>query len=114
MLIHDHSNSFQHPLSPRSLQKWILPVLVDSTPRPVGDDTASVIERTRTRETAVERVKSTMMIIYDKAMSDLSHLPEQFQFEVGEWEGGGRSRRNSSEDRGIRGSLGRTGLFTAS
>ena len=54
-----------------------------------------------------------MNIIYDKAMEDLSHLPTQFQFEVGEWEGGGRSRRNSSEDRGIRGSLGRTGLFKA-
>ena len=89
-------------------------MLVDSTPRPVGDDVASVIERTRSRETAVERVKGTMNIIYDKAMEDLSHLPTQFQFEVGEWDGGGRRRRNSSEDRGIRGSLGRTGLFNAS
>lgn len=95
-------------------EKWAVPVLVDGTPRAVGDDMSSRIERTRTRESAVERVKNTMEVIYSKAMEDLSYLPEQFQFEVDHAKGGEGRSRHSSEERGIRGSLGKTGFFNAS
>ena len=93
-------------------ERWILNVLIDSTPRPLGDDTASIIERTRTRETVEEKSRTTVWEIFTKAMADLDHLPKEYNFEIDCTGGGGKAgRRSSSDERTL---LGRPQLFTAS
>mmetsp|Transcript_2501 Transcript_2501/g.3778 ORF Transcript_2501/g.3778 Transcript_2501/m.3778 type:complete len:264 (-) Transcript_2501:519-1310(-) len=65
-------------------EQWILRVVVNTTPRPVNDDYASVIERQRIQDTAENMLKSAMMKIFEIASSgDINHVPPvMYEFEI--------------------------------
>lgn len=46
-------------------EQWILHVVVNNTPRPVNDDSASVMERQRIQHTSEEMLKSVMFKIFE-------------------------------------------------
>jgi len=48
-------------------ESWIVKVVVNNTPRPLGDDKASIMERKRIKDTAEVMLKSVFMKIYEYA-----------------------------------------------
>lgn len=62
----------------------MLRVVVNNTPRPVNDDSASVIERQRIQDTAEGMLKAVMLKIFDYAGSEIDHIPPvMYDFEIG-------------------------------
>jgi len=50
-------------------EQWILHIVVNNTPRPVNDDSASVMERQRIQDTAEGMLRSVLMSVYEFARS---------------------------------------------
>lgn len=50
-------------------EQWVLHIVVNNTPRPVNDDTTSVMERQRIQHTAEMMLRSVLYKIYDLASS---------------------------------------------
>jgi autophagy-related protein 101 len=66
-------------------EQWVLHVVVNNTPRPVNDDSASVMERQRIQDTAEGMLRSVLMKIYDSASSgdNLDYIPPvMYEFEI--------------------------------
>lgn len=64
-------------------EQWILRVVVNNTPRPVGDDSASVIERQRIQDTAESMLKSALLKVFEITGGDIDHIPPvMFEFEI--------------------------------
>uniref|UniRef100_A0A7S1ZEN7 Autophagy-related protein 101 n=1 Tax=Trieres chinensis TaxID=1514140 RepID=A0A7S1ZEN7_TRICV len=64
-------------------EQWILRVVVNNTPRPVNDDSASVIERQRIQDTAEGMLKSAMLKIFELAGGSIDHIPPvMYEFEI--------------------------------
>mmetsp|Transcript_10708 Transcript_10708/g.15107 ORF Transcript_10708/g.15107 Transcript_10708/m.15107 type:complete len:89 (+) Transcript_10708:513-779(+) len=58
-------------------------VVVNNTPRPVGDDSASVIERQRIRDTAERMLRAVLLKIFDLAGGDIDHVPPvMYEFDI--------------------------------
>ncbi|GMI37114.1 hypothetical protein TeGR_g13466 [Tetraparma gracilis] len=55
-------------------EAWSLPLLVNSTPRPVNEDGASVIERSRIQESTEATLRASLLHIHACA-SSISHVP---------------------------------------
>jgi len=77
-------------------EQWTLRVVVNNTPRPVNDDTTSVMERQRIQHTAEAMIRSVLFTIYHCACTgsapktgnengeifdDLSHIPPILSYE---------------------------------
>lgn len=72
-------------------EQWILHVVVNNTPRPVDDDSASKMERQRLQDTAEAMLKSVFLKIFQFAsgVDDRSHVgyldhipPTMYEFEI--------------------------------
>lgn len=64
-------------------EQWVVPVLVNNTPRPVNDDKASVIERQRIQNTAEGMLKEAMFKVFDEVGGDVEHVPPvMYEFEI--------------------------------
>ena len=62
---------------------WNIPVLVNSTPRPVNDDTASVIERQRIQDTAETIIRDAILKIFANASAGIDHVPPvMYEFQI--------------------------------
>lgn len=63
--------------------QWILRVVVNNTPRPMGEDEASVIERQRIQDTAEGMLKAVLSKVFDLAGSETDHIPPvMYDFEI--------------------------------
>ena len=65
-----------------TFERWSLPVLINTTPRPLDDSTASVIERNRTRVTSQKIVADVMARVYDLSLEGLESLPREYQYDI--------------------------------
>jgi len=78
-------------------EQWILHLVVNNTPRPVNDDSASVMERQRIQDTAEGMLRSVLMSVYESARSgggidgmndgdggdNLDHIPPvMYEFDI--------------------------------
>lgn len=64
-------------------EQWILRVVVNNTPRPMGEDEASVIERQRIQDTAEGMLSITLMKVFELAGSETDHVPPvMYDFEI--------------------------------
>lgn len=64
-------------------EQWILRVVVNNTPRPVNDDSASVIERQRIQDTAEGMLRSVLLKIFEISGGDMDHVPPvMYEFEI--------------------------------
>jgi len=75
-------------------EQWILHIVVNNTPRPVNDDSASVMERQRIQDTAEGMLRSVLMSVYESARSgaggdgggagdNLDHIPPvMYEFDI--------------------------------
>ena len=58
-------------------------MVVNNTPRPVNDDSVSVIERQRIQDTAEGMLRSAMHQVLQLAGEDVSHVPPvMYEFEI--------------------------------
>jgi autophagy-related protein 101 len=61
---------------------WNIPLLVNSTPRPVNDDSASIIERQRIQSNTEDTLRQCMVRIF-AAAADISNVPPvMYEFSV--------------------------------
>mmetsp|Transcript_14755 Transcript_14755/g.44418 ORF Transcript_14755/g.44418 Transcript_14755/m.44418 type:complete len:205 (+) Transcript_14755:268-882(+) len=64
-------------------EQWRIPVLISVTPRPMGDDTASVIERQRQAQQADAMLQARIMQVFSLANGHFDHLPPvHYEFEI--------------------------------
>lgn len=64
-------------------EQWIIKVIVNNTPRPVMDDTASVIERQRIQEMAEGMLRSALLKVFEITGIDIDHIPPvMYEFEI--------------------------------
>jgi len=64
-------------------EQWILRVVVNNTPRPMGGDEASIIERQRIQDTAEGMLKAVLLKVFDLAGSEIDHIPPvMYDFEI--------------------------------
>ena len=64
-------------------EQWTLRAVVNNTPRPVNDDSASVIERQRIQDTAEGMLKSALLKIFELAGGDIDHIPPvMYEFSI--------------------------------
>ncbi|EJK58226.1 hypothetical protein THAOC_21671 [Thalassiosira oceanica] len=64
-------------------EQWIVRVLVNNTPRPTGEDEASVIERQRIQDTAEGMLKAVMLKIFELANIYTDHVPSSmYDFDI--------------------------------
>lgn len=64
-------------------EQWVLRVVVNNTPRPVGEDSASVIERQRIQDTAEAMLKSALLKVFEVSGGDLDHIPPvMYEFDI--------------------------------
>lgn len=75
-------------------EQWILHIVVNNTPRPVNDDSASVMERQRIQDTAEGMLRSVLMSVYESARNgnsgggddggdNLDHIPPtHYEFDI--------------------------------
>ena len=65
-------------------EQWVIRVVVNNTPRPVNDDSASVIERQRIQDTSEGMIRAAMLRIFELVGStSMDHIPPgEYQFEI--------------------------------
>lgn len=64
-------------------EQWTVRVVVNNTPRPVNDDSASVIERQRIQDTAEGMLKSVLLKVFELAGAEISHIPPViYEFDI--------------------------------
>ncbi|KAL3760469.1 hypothetical protein ACHAWU_004907 [Discostella pseudostelligera] len=64
-------------------EQWILRVVVNNTPRPMGEDEASVIERQRIQDTAEGMLQAVLLKVFELAGSETDHIPPvMYEFEI--------------------------------
>ena len=64
-------------------EQWILRVVVNNTPRPMGEDEASVIERQRIQDTSEGMLKAVLLKVFELAGSETDHIPPvMYDFEI--------------------------------
>jgi hypothetical protein len=64
-------------------EQWVLRIVVNNTPRPIHNDTASVIERQRIQDTAESMLRSVLFRIFEIAGGPMDHIPPvQYEFEI--------------------------------
>ena len=61
----------------------MLRVVVNNTPRPISNDSASVIERQRIQDTAEGMLRSVLCHVFEIAGGPIDHVPPvQYEFEI--------------------------------
>ncbi|KAL7485117.1 hypothetical protein ACHAW6_010735 [Cyclotella cf. meneghiniana] len=64
-------------------EQWFLRVVVNNTPRPMGGDEASVIERQRIQDTAEGMLKAVLYRVFELAGNEIDHIPSvMYDFEI--------------------------------
>jgi len=64
-------------------EQWMIRVVVNNTPRPVNDDSASVIERKRIQDTAEGMLKGAMIKVFEIVGGAIDHIPPvMYEFEI--------------------------------
>jgi hypothetical protein len=54
-----------------SFEQWVLRIVVNNTPRPLGNDSAAVIERQRLQDTAETMLRTALAKIFELAGGSL-------------------------------------------
>jgi hypothetical protein len=58
-------------------------VVVNNTPRPISNDSTSIIERQRIQDTAEGMLRSVLLKIYEIAGGPIDHVPPcQYEFDI--------------------------------
>jgi Autophagy-related protein 101 len=67
-----------------SWEQWILRVVVNNTPRPIGDHSTAIIERQRLLDTTENMLRNVLHQVLDLAgAGDLQHIPPiSYEFEL--------------------------------
>jgi hypothetical protein len=73
-------------------EQWILHVVVNNTPKPLKNDSASILERQRIQDTAEAMIRTTMLKVFqyasgvdddDSEVANLDHIPpSMYEFEI--------------------------------
>jgi Autophagy-related protein 101 len=64
-------------------EQWVLRVVVNNTPRPITNDSASVIERQRTQDTAEGMLRNGLLKIFELVGGPMDHVPPcQYEFDI--------------------------------
>lgn len=65
-------------------EQWVLRVVVNNTPRPIGNDSAAVIERQRIQDTAEAMLRSVLSHVFDiVGGQSIDHVPPvMYEFEI--------------------------------
>lgn len=66
-------------------EQWVIPVLVNKSPRPTEDDETSVLARSRMQETAEQLLQARMLNILDSVNACIDHVPPVgtgYEFEI--------------------------------
>ncbi|KAL3805522.1 hypothetical protein ACHAWO_000660 [Cyclotella atomus] len=64
-------------------EQWVLRVVVNNTPRPMGGDEASVIERQRIQDTAEGMLKAALFRVFELAGNEIVHIPSvMYDFDI--------------------------------
>mmetsp|Transcript_32943 Transcript_32943/g.75860 ORF Transcript_32943/g.75860 Transcript_32943/m.75860 type:complete len:277 (-) Transcript_32943:227-1057(-) len=64
-------------------EQWTVRVVVNNTPTPVNDDSASVIERQRIQDTAEGMLRAVLMKIFECVGDSIDHVPPvMYEFDV--------------------------------
>ena len=75
----------------RVWEQWTLPILVSTTPRPLGDDDPSRLERSRADENADRLLRARIYDVHRLVNGPLDHVPTSiYEFEI--FAGGDPSR----------------------
>ena len=56
-------------------EQWILRVVVNNTPKPMGQDEASIIERQRMQDTSEGMLKAVLLKVFELTGSETDHIP---------------------------------------
>lgn len=66
-----------------SWEQWILRIVVNNTPRPISNDSASVIERQRIQDTAEGMLRSALVKVFETTGGSIDHVPPvMYEFEI--------------------------------
>ncbi|CAM9510956.1 unnamed protein product [Sphacelaria rigidula] len=66
-------------------EQWVIPVLVNTSPRPTEDDDTSVLARCRMQETTEELLQGRMLDILNNVNACIDHVPPvgtEYEFEI--------------------------------
>jgi autophagy-related protein 101 len=64
-------------------EQWILRIVVNNTPRPLGSDSAAIIERQRIQDTAKGMLRAVLEKAFELSAGSLSHIPPtMYEFEI--------------------------------
>lgn len=64
-------------------EQWMLRVVVNNTPRPITNDSASVIERQRIQDTAEGMLRCVLLRIFEITGGPIDHVPPcQYEFDI--------------------------------
>ena len=78
-------------------EQWLLPVLVSTTPRPLGDDDASRLERSRADADADALIHKRLSDIHALVNGPMDHIPDKmYEFEIA---AGARAREHEERPR---------------
>jgi hypothetical protein len=70
-------------LTDNSWEQWILRIVVNNTPRPISNDSASVIERQRIQDTAEGMLRSALAKVFEIAGGPIDHVPPvMYEFDI--------------------------------
>lgn len=56
-------------------EQWILRIVVNNTPRPIGNDTTAIIERQRLQDTAEGMLRACLWKIFECTGGPMDHIP---------------------------------------
>ena len=64
-------------------EQWVIRVVVNNTPRPVGSDLTAVMERQRLQDTAEGMLRSALLKIFECTAGAMDHIPPvMYDFEI--------------------------------
>jgi len=78
-----HADMISSTLTDNSWEQWILRIVVNNTPRPISNDSASVIERQRIQDTAEGMLRSALAKVFEIAGGPIDHVPPvMYEFDI--------------------------------
>ncbi|GKY96124.1 hypothetical protein MPSEU_000572700 [Mayamaea pseudoterrestris] len=64
-------------------EQWVIRIVVNNTPRPIGNDSAAVIERQRIEDMGEGMLRSALAKVFEIVGGPVDHVPPvQYEFEI--------------------------------